>query len=522
MYINNLLRPGSYCLFEPLGLHIEITYNVQGAIASVARYIGENDTNNMEGKFFDTVLKSNIVPRRILLTGSTTKVSGVLYTDTPINSIGKLPECAGIELAEYFIKHPARFKFLASTVESGAASFPSQMHVKQWLTLNHFNTSPGLLIPSDLDDNKLRSLLLSVPGHNITTIYGSVISYIGSSYTRKFVNLIQDKIEKIEQNVANDGTIYADIYLTYLQQVHTTHYSLLYKYNLSKNKLIIFDQSNIDEIIYSSYNDLRVHKPVEDTIVCPTCKKLIKMGYHSIVKCDDEKCSSLQYVRISHFLKTLNLKKLDINDYKRLSKLNTHISLIDILDNKELKIDNITAPLATLLHAIIPINVLPKLQHAKELCDQCNNSLPTLLYYLSNPDKAYNDLSLDKRIYHNLFTWINTDNRIKEVEDIINHNKITIQEESSIKENAPIFRNKTIYITGTFKHGSYTTIQNILESYSAKVEISEFNENCDCVLIGDILEQVNGIAVKSALKHKIPVLSETGFFNKYEIDNDIK
>lgn len=522
MYINNLLTPGSYCLFEPLGLHVEITYNVQGAIASVARYIGENDTNNMEGKFFDAVLKSNIVPRRILLTGSTTKVSGVLYTDTPINSIGNLPECAGIELAEYFIKHPARFKFLASTVESGAASFPSQMHVKQWLTLNHFNTSPGLLIPSDIDDNKLRSLLVSVPGHNITTLYGSVVSYIGSSYTRKFSNLIQDKIEKIEQNVANDGTIYADIYLTYLQHIHTTHYSTLYRYNLAKNKLIIFDPSNMDEIIYSRYNDHRVRKPVEDTIVCPTCKKLIKIGYHSIVKCDDEKCSSLQYPRISHFLKTLKLKKLDIDDYKRLAKLNTHISLIDILNNKELNNPIIVADLGTILHAFTPVAILPKLQHAKLLAERCNDSVSTLFYYLENEDKAYIDLQLDKHIYRNFFTWINEKDNLKELEDILTYPGLTILIEERIKENAPIFRNKTIYLTGTFKHGSYTTIQKILESYSAKVEISEFNENCDCVLIGDILEQVNGVAVKSALKHKIPVLSETEFFNKYEIDNDIK
>ena len=63
-------------------------------------------------------------------------------------------------------------------------------------------------------------------------------------------------------------------------------------------------------------------------------------------------------------------------------------------------------------------------------------------------------------------------------------------------------------------------IAGILEGYSAEV-IQKFDQSADCVVVGDIPENVNGHAISQAKLLQIPVMQETSFFAMYGIDNDL-
>ena len=88
-------------------------------------------------------------------------------------------------------------------------------------------------------------------------------------------------------------------------------------------------------------------------------------------------------------------------------------------------------------------------------------------------------------------------------------------------DGAPIFRGKRIFITGSFKHGSMEEISSILNSYSAEVTF-DYEGKIDLVLVGDISEGVNGVAVKNAVSLRVPIMKESDFFKRYEIDDDIQ
>ena len=105
----------------------------------------------------------------------------------------------------------------------------------------------------------------------------------------------------------------------------------------------------------------------------------------------------------------------------------------------------------------------------------------------------------------NLFTpklilYINT---VIDSADIVQENKAF--------EGAPIFRGKEIVITGRFRHGNNNFIKSIFESYGAT----------GCVVVGDIPEDVSGIAIRKAKKARIDVFDESTFFNMYDIDADL-
>ena len=84
-----------------------------------------------------------------------------------------------------------------------------------------------------------------------------------------------------------------------------------------------------------------------------------------------------------------------------------------------------------------------------------------------------------------------------------------------------IFRNKTILITGKFRHGDFNEVASILQSYSAKV-VFDFSESVDCLVVGDLMESTNGQFVRNCKQLNIPVFEESRFFRMYDIDNDLK
>ena len=71
-----------------------------------------------------------------------------------------------------------------------------------------------------------------------------------------------------------------------------------------------------------------------------------------------------------------------------------------------------------------------------------------------------------------------------------------------------------------FSHGSTSDIAAILRSYSAEVT-TQFSENIHCIVVGDALENIDGVALRNARSLGIAIYNESQFFAAYEIDKDL-
>ena len=156
-----------------------------------------------------------------------------------------------------------------------------------------------------------------------------------------------------------------------------------------------------------------------------------------------------------------------------------------------------------------------------KFCNRCKNNYKTIKYYLDSPVKIYTEL--DMNVSRRFASWLSIPRNIVELDTIINSDQIEILVKDKVMsfDGAPIFRNKTIFITGTFRHGSLDEIKAILESYSATV-VTDFDEYIQCVLVGDIKDGIEGQAIVAARELHLPIMNESEFFAKYEIDADLE
>ena len=139
---------------------------------------------------------------------------------------------------------------------------------------------------------------------------------------------------------------------------------------------------------------------------------------------------------------------------------------------------------------------------------------------MNHADAIISDLGLPKNAFTRLVDWLNVNENCSDCVEIFNMPNITVVKAKKFVDGSPIFRDKKIYITGTFFHGTLDDITSILEGYSATV-FDKFDQSVDCVLVGDVPENVNGHAINEAKKLEIPVMDESTFFATYRIDSDI-
>ena len=119
--------------------------------------------------------------------------------------------------------------------------------------------------------------------------------------------------------------------------------------------------------------------------------------------------------------------------------------------------------------------------------------------------------------------WLNVPQNLSELDTIVTSSQIIIKDTGKLAAfDAPLlFLHKTIFITGTFKHGSLVDIATILQSYGAVV-VTEYDDFIDYVLIGDIKDNIKGEAILGARSLGIPVVEESAFFAHYGIDADLQ
>jgi NAD-dependent DNA ligase len=212
------------------------------------------------------------------------------------------------------------------------------------------------------------------------------------------------------------------------------------------------------------------------------------------------------------------LTKPQFDAYMSNSELQILPDLLLLPEYKDLKIKK---NLWELIYACIPIEAGVDKQWIIRFCNRCNNNYKTVKYYFDSPVRIYTEL--DMNVSRRLADWLSDAANVLEVDTVINSAQIEIAVQDKIMsfDGAPIFRNKTIFITGTFKHGTMAEIRAILESYSATV-VTDYDDYIQCVLVGDIKDGIDGQAILAARELKLPIFNESEFFARYSIDEDLE
>lgn len=515
MFVRNRLNSGEYVTVVPQGLPITLQYDDNSRIEKV--YVGyEVDAEYASEKLLARVIERNSVPRTVPLQNGTTWVYGVLYTGEPVLTTGAFPRGqVNAYLNMYLNSDDIQFNFFAATMKTLAGTFSGAVQISQWLSLAQFAKLPGISIVKDtyeLDTHLWESLDLFPFRYPLIMGYFANKSGELSFHT---TGLSQCTVDSITQTVDAVGRV--------SMLVSTSDGTLRYvtcqeylKFNIQKGSTLVFTADNV--VVYT-YND-DAAKPVSSLLYCTTCGRQIPISNDGVIMCPDIHCVSRLYPRIEQFLSTLGLPKISYTDYKNFSSP-THgaFSIVDILDYPAIESVNVSTTLHQLLRSIVPTNIVPITSHLLDnLCTNCNNSTHTLTYYMHNPQLIVTELELEDA--RSLVHWFEDPVNVSDVESLFNHSRISITLQDKKFDGPPIFRGKVVYITGTFLHGGPQEVSAIISSYGAEV-VTEYNENVHCVVVGDSHEDIAGYAIQSALKHRIPVMTESEFFQRYQIDDDL-
>ena len=516
MFVRNILQAGEFVCVVPVGLPVTLQYADSGAIQRV--FIGHDKSTWRSGQDTDfllqTLLRHEQIVNKISIKDGTTWIRGVLYTDNYFNKPGKLPQCIESDIFEAYRISPETFSFYAGDVQSLAATFRGAVSVRQWLTFSGFEVLPGYVVPAELSKPQFMQMLK----HNYPFRFPLVASYIvfrrDGTTEYPSTKLYQLSVKACRTEYQEDGNIVVCV-IDHNDTKRYFAYRDVARYNVKKGSHIVLDADK--EIIYSSDGS---STGAVSTIECKFCGRQFPVSNSPKLKCPNSHCKSSAYPKVTKLLDALSLPSLTYERFMNLSDSGEY-PVYQILTESDYSSMDLQVSLKTALRAIIPTDVLPNQQQVSELCDAVHGSKEALLYYVQHVDKLFTDLDLDIPAFRRLQSWLQDIDNVTDIIDFFELDNLHVVRDTQKFDGAPIFRDKTIMITGTFLHGDHSEIVRILSSYGATV-VDKFSDMVQCVLIGDAQENINGHAVLSAAKHNIPVDHEGQFFARYDIDTDIQ
>lgn len=514
MFVRNLLRSGDFCTPVPLGLPVTLQYNDIGVLEKL--FIGYGyDKEPCEEEYLRAVLDNTLVPISIPLKDGTSWVSGVLQYDQVVKKDGLLPHCIESTLLSKLKSSPKSFKFKASSVKSNVTQFANSIAIRRWLPMAGFDMLPGFIVPATLNRSSLMNLLRK----NLSDENPVVTHYVvfrGGEELVLSVSLRQIVVKKIERYTDGEGYIHARLHSA--GDSYSCSYSQLVALNIHEKDIVVLDDYGVIVSVLPVAPGKREAYPTK--LTCEACGNIIQVVSGSEVQCPDAHCVSRLIPRIRHFCTTLGIT-VPLRD--TLSSLIasgavTRVSdLLDIEPYSEMKIE---ASLATLLAAFVLPDEVPDRSVFEEFTRCLNNSVESLIYFMSHPDKIEEALVFSGNSEDRLVDWFYDAENVSEVHTGVESPVIALKTINQKFEGDPIFRGSKIMITGTFSHGSLSEIEAILRSYDATV-VTEFSPDVNVVVVGDNNDGVSGQAIRKAKKQHIPIYSESRLFKEYEIDNDL-
>lgn len=517
MFVRNLLQAGDYVTIVPAGIRITLQYDANGLIECV--YVGYEDDKVLHPEILPLLLSTNEVPSRIPISKGSSFIYGCLYTGEVYKVEGDLNDSVEKVYVNKYVEDPSKFHFFAGHMQSYVIGANTPAVISRWLNASGFKLLPSYLVPKQLTEETFASMLnLDTYSFSYPRISGYIVFRSGK-YQFEKTGVRQLVAKTISQMVSHEGYILSEI-SSYDFGSITVSYADVVNHNIHPGSIIFVNEENK---VLSAFNfsgqKLDTYKR---TITCPCCGKVVEVPSRSLkFTCSDEHCVSVMYSRLEKMFQKLELPVVDIEKFREFGKkYNNVVSVPDIFDMEDYKDVSIELTLPKLLDAVVPATVIPKMYDWSVFCSKCNDSLETVLYYLEHPENILTDLDLEPAIYRGLCIWLKNPENFLDVQGMLTCPNVKVITSGKRFEGAPIFRGKSIFITGKFSHGSKEDIKAILLSYSALV-YDKFNTAVDCVIIGDLLEDIDGKSVQKAKNLDIPIFEESKFFAQYDIDTDI-
>lgn len=513
MKLRNLLKPSDFIIPMPIGTILTLQYNASGNLEKV--YSGyDNTRKDITQQVLQTILDNNTAPAHIHVKKGTTWVVGTLYTAELFSITGRIPEDTDALYLNKYIENPAQFNYFAVSIESTAITLSGYTSVRQCLVVAKFRIIPGWSIPNGFTDDMLTDWLHGdsypfIPVSKTICIFrGSSIIYQNMPVTQFVVGSLKNELDPI-------GNVQTAITSEDTGIVIYKNYSEIIKHNIQKGSIILMDTDS--EVLYCRTTS-KVHYDLY--ITCPKCGKRYEIDPNENTICPNVHCVSRIVPKIQHFITALNLPAYSdsiIHDWVDTKNVTC---IPDILLLDEYSDIEIETTISNVLRSLVPVSLIPRNDVFEAFALACGGNSKSILYYLENPSAISSDLGLTHYDLPKLIEWLSDDCNASDFNTVLNSQQIHITSVEKRFDGAPIFRGKTIYITGEFIHGSASEISAILQSYSATVT-AQFSNVVDCVLVGGKQESINGKAVVQARTLNIPIFDELTFFNKYEIDADL-
>lgn len=505
----------------PTGLLVTLHYNVHGTLDSITK--GFDGTEELGEEFIESAAKSGIVPYSIKLTGGNTTIWGVIHSDKFTASNALLP------MAEYDriiqdVLNGTRYKFYVGNIQSGAMTLVNPTAMNSWAKLNGFNPMPTWIVPTDASDNILESFINS--SRNIPFVFPLIAGFIiyqdGNAPYFRYTHLTTAKVVRTKNYTNDNGYLMVDVICADgSDDTHTSvamHYADAVTFGVQKGSQIILDEGSV---VWCSSSSVQGGTHLTRRIDCKACGKLLDVPVSGPMTCTDPHCISLLYPKVVNFCRVLDLDCITKSTFDKYVRSGDLTILPDLLLLPAYKKVKISKSIWEIIYAVMITDVGIGSQWLLRLCNLCNNNYPTIRYYFENPVQMYTEL--DMQPSKRLLSWIEDPRNLLELDAIISSDQVDTYVTNKIMkfDGPPIFRDKTIYITGGFLHGSDTDIIAIFNSYGAVV-VTDFDEYVQCIVVGDTKEGIDGGAIASARAFNIPVFSESEFFSKYDIDSDLE
>ena len=517
-------KAGSLVYIVPTGLLVTLRYDAHGKLGKVYKgfHTHEEDIDSGEeisDKFVNTIFQNCMVPGSIKITGTTTSVWGVFYSDDFKASYGKLPECEYDRIIDDISSGNIKYKFYIGNVDSGAAAISNPTSLNTWGKMSGFDILPSWLIPSGATDKTLKDYIYSNIHYPFKyPLISGFIVYEGATKPYYYpLSLMTATVKDTNKYVNHSGFILYKVQLNSDDELVMNYPDAAY-FNIQKKSQIVLDDG---KVVWSNTKSSNHSERLPKRFICKSCGKILEVPDMGYMTCSDPYCPSLLYPRIERFCAVLGLDLLSKEKFDTYVDKSSLQIFPDILLLPEYKDLEIKKNLWEVIFACLPMEAGVDKQWLIKFCNRCNNNYTTVKYYFDNPIKIYTEL--DMNASRRFADWLSIPRNILELDTIVNSSqiKLSVQDKIMSFDGAPIFRNKTIYITGVFKHGTTPEIIAILESYSATV-VTEFDNFVQCVLVGDIKENIEGQAILAARELGLPMFNESEFFAKYEIDEDLE
>lgn len=521
MNVRNFLKPADYVVPIPLGLPLELAFNEKGNLSSIYNSMSYSEDvdrsyrEELEPEFKKKWFDDAVSPLSISLSGGTTYVFGVLVGPNFTGCEGKLPECMMHRIAEGFLSSsPNTYKFYAYRVVSYATNFSRSYTALRWLQMSGFSVLDGQLMPTTVRENDAYfSRILCKVGHPTIPV-----AYAAYRMSECFIYSSNIK-EIVVTDVLTSQDLYGEVWVNVssLDSKYVLDYDNAARLGVSPGDVLWMGSDG--KVVYSySSGDARS----KYTYTCPRCGGPLTPTIRGGSMCADEDCPSRLYPRMVRMLEALHMPPLDKDVYEREFGREDFASLIDVFCIPEYSSISADVTLVDVLNSLL----MPQFDSCKEsiqyFVNRCNNNVKTVKHYIYNYEKLKgSDVYGNDVIFWDYIEWLNIPSNWILFESLLELNCIHIDSTIRKFEGAPIFRNRSFLLTGTFRHGTVDDAKAILRSYGASI-LDTYSPNMSALIVGDILEDVNGEWLRRVRESGIPEIYESTLFSEHGIDEDLQ